>query len=119
MQLVMATTMMMKSILISYYDVTVYLSGITIGWAPGGQNGKAFRLYSRGSSLIHVGKERMCRMSGAVVHNCVIKGPGMASSVSATRHIKDPVPRVEKSRASCPGGRFPPSFIHRKSSSPD
>ena len=28
-------------------------------------------------------------------------------------HIKDPVPLVKKSRASCPGGRFPPSFIHQ------
>ena len=29
------------------------------------------------------------------------------------RHIKDSVPLIEKSRASCPGGKFPPivSFI--------
>ena len=25
--------------------------------------------------------------------------------------MKDPLPLIEKSRASCPGGRFPPSFI--------
>ena len=31
--------------------------------------------------------------------------------VCATGHIKDPVPFLEKSRASCPGGRFPPGFI--------
>ena len=29
-----------------------------------------------------------------------------------TEHIKDPVPLVEKSRALCPGGRFP-NFIHK------
>ena len=37
----------------------------------------------------------------------------MSSRVCATGHLKDPVPFVEKSRASCPGGRFPPSFIHQ------
>ena len=31
----------------------------------------------------------------------------------AAGHIKDPVPLFEKSRASCPSGRFPPSFIHQ------
>ena len=31
----------------------------------------------------------------------------------ATGHIKDPVPLIEKRRASCPGGRFRPSFIHQ------
>ena len=31
----------------------------------------------------------------------------------ATGHIKDSVPLVERSRALCPGGRFPPSFIHQ------
>ena len=31
--------------------------------------------------------------------------------VYAPGHIKDPVPLVEKSRASGPSGRFPPSFI--------
>ena len=36
----------------------------------------------------------------------------MSRRVCATGHIKDPVPLIEKSRASCPGGRFPPSFIH-------
>ena len=34
-------------------------------------------------------------------------------AVSATGHIKDPVPFIKKSRVSCPGGRFPPSFIHQ------
>ena len=33
--------------------------------------------------------------------------------VCASGHIKDPVPLIEKSSASCPGGRFPPSFIPR------
>ena len=37
----------------------------------------------------------------------------MSSRVCATGHIKDPVPLIEKSRASCPGGRFPPGFIHQ------
>ena len=32
---------------------------------------------------------------------------------SVTRHIKDPVPFIEKSRASCPGGRCTPSLIHQ------
>ena len=36
----------------------------------------------------------------------------MSSSVYATGHIKDPVPLIKR-RASCPGGRFPPSFIHQ------
>ena len=42
------------------------------------------------------------------VQNC-----SMSSRVCATGHIKDPVPLIEKSRASCPSGRFPPSFIHQ------
>ena len=36
----------------------------------------------------------------------------MYSRVCATGHIKDPVPLSGKSRASCPGGRFSPSYIH-------
>ena len=40
----------------------------------------------------------------------VNKGLGMSSRVCTTGHIKDPVPLVEKRRASCPGGRFPPRF---------
>ena len=28
-------------------------------------------------------------------------------------YLIDPLPLIEKSRASCPGGRFPPSFIHQ------
>ena len=31
-------------------------------------------------------------------------------SSRVTGHIKDPVPLIEKSRASCLGGRFNPSF---------
>ena len=51
-----------------------------------------------------------------VVHDWVNKGLGMSSRVCATGHIKDPVPELcnmEKSRALCSGGRFPPSFIHQ------
>ena len=36
-----------------------------------------------------------------------------AVSVRLSIIIKDPVSPIEKSRASCPGGRFPPSFIHQ------
>ena len=43
----------------------------------------------------------------------VIKGLGVYSRVYATRHIKDPVPPIEKRRGLSPGGRFPPSFIHQ------
>ena len=48
-----------------------------------------------------------------MVHDWVIKGPRMSSRVCATGHIKDPVPLIEKSRESCPGGRYLPSFIHQ------
>ena len=37
----------------------------------------------------------------------------MSSRVCVTGHIKDPVSLIEKSRLLCPGGRFPPSFIHQ------
>ena len=37
----------------------------------------------------------------------------MSTDACVTGHIKDPVPFIEKSRASCPGGRFPPRFIHQ------
>ena len=37
----------------------------------------------------------------------------MSSRVCATELIKYPVPLIEKSRASCPGGRFPPCFIYQ------
>ena len=37
----------------------------------------------------------------------------MSSRVCATGYIKDPVPLIVKDRALCPGGRFPPSFIHQ------
>ena len=48
-----------------------------------------------------------------VVHGWANKGLGMSSRVYATGHIKDHVPLIGKSRASCPGGRFPPIFIHQ------
>ena len=32
--------------------------------------------------------------------------------ITLTGHIQDPMPLIEKSRASCPGGRFP-SFIYQ------
>ena len=38
---------------------------------------------------------------------------GMSNRVFATGHIKDPVPLVERGRASCHGGRFPTSFIQQ------
>ena len=47
-----------------------------------------------------------------VVHDWVIKGL-MSSRVCVTGHIKDPVPLIEKSRTSCPSGRFSTSFIHQ------
>ena len=48
-----------------------------------------------------------------VVYDWVNKDLGMSNPVCATGHIKDPVPFIEKSRPLCPGGRFPPSFIHQ------
>ena len=36
-----------------------------------------------------------------------------SSSSCVTVHIKQPVAHDETSRALCPGGRFPPSFIHQ------
>ena len=51
-----------------------------------------------------------------MVYDCLIKDLDMYSCVCATGHIKDPVPLLEKSRASSPGGRFSPSFIYQKSS---
>ena len=48
-----------------------------------------------------------------VIHDWVNKGLGMPSRVCATGHyIKDPVPLIKTSGALCPGGRFPPTFIH-------
>ena len=46
-----------------------------------------------------------------MVHDWVNKGLGMSSHGCATGHIEDPL--IEKSMASCPGGRFPPSFIYQ------
>ena len=40
----------------------------------------------------------------------VIKGLGMSSHVCVTKHIHIPISLVEKSRASCPGGR---SLLYR------
>ena len=57
-----------------------------------------------------------CRGSGPVVCDCLIKGLGMSSRVSVTRHIRGPLPLVKKSRASCSDGRFIPGFTHQKSS---
>ena len=37
----------------------------------------------------------------------------MSSRVCVTGHIKDHAPLIEKSRASCPGGRVCPSFLHQ------
>ena len=37
----------------------------------------------------------------------------VSTAVSATGHIKDPTPLIEKRRGLSPGGRFPPSFIHQ------
>ena len=48
-----------------------------------------------------------------MVHSWANKGLGMSSRVCATGHIKDPLRLIEKRRASCPDGRFPPSFIHQ------
>ena len=36
----------------------------------------------------------------------------MSSRVCVTGHIKYSVPLIKTSRASFPGGRFPPSFIY-------
>ena len=57
----------------------------------------------------------LCRstLTPPVPHDWVIKGLGMFSRVCAAGLIKDPVPLIEKSRVSCPGGRFPPSFIYQ------
>ena len=48
-----------------------------------------------------------------VLQDWVNKGLGMSSRVCATGHRTDPGPLIEKSRALCPGGRFPPTFIHQ------
>ena len=37
----------------------------------------------------------------------------MSSRVYATGHTQYPLPLIDKSRTSCPGGRFPPGFIHQ------
>ena len=61
-------------------------------------------------------KSASCRStltSPPVVHDWVNKGLGTSSHVCVTGHITNPVPLSEKSRASCPGGKFPPSFVHQ------
>ena len=52
-------------------------------------------------------------VSLSVVPDWVMKGLGVYSRIGVTGHKQDPVPLVKQSRASCPGGRFPPSFIHQ------
>ena len=37
----------------------------------------------------------------------------MSGRVCVIGHIKNRVPLIKKSRALCPGGRFPSSFIHQ------
>ena len=56
-----------------------------------------------GSNLPHVGQHFVC----PAVCMCWL-----------WLHVKDPVPLIEKSRAWCPGGRFPSSFIHEVITSP-
>ena len=53
------------------------------------------------------------REKGGVVDDWVINGLAMSSRPAATGHRKDPVPLVEKSRASVSGDRFPPSFLRQ------
>ena len=48
-----------------------------------------------------------------VLRDLVTKGLGMSSLVSATGHIKDSVPLIEKRRGLSPSGRFPPSLLHQ------
>ena len=36
-----------------------------------------------------------------------------SSHVCVTMHIQNPLLLIKKSRVLCPGGRFPPSFIHQ------
>ena len=43
----------------------------------------------------------------------IIKGLGISSHVCATVRNKRSRALIEKSRALCPGGRFPSSFIHQ------
>ena len=47
------------------------------------------------------------------INSWVNKGLGISSCVSVTGHIKDTVALIEKSRALCPSGRLPPSYIHQ------
>ena len=49
----------------------------------------------------------------AVLRDWGVKGPGMSSRACGTGYIKDHMPLIEKRRGLSPGGRFPPSFIHR------
>ena len=55
-----------------------------------------------------------CKTFRPVVQDGVNKGVGMSIRGCATGHIKDPLPLVKKSRASCTGARFPPSFIYQE-----
>ena len=80
------------------------------GW--GGSVGSAFDSVSMCSRFeSHHGTEHFG--SPPVLRDWVIKGLGMSSRISATGHIKDPVPLIEKRRGLSPGGRFHSSFIHQ------
>ena len=46
-----------------------------------------------------------------MVHDWSIKGLGMFSRVGETGNVEDPMQLIEKSRALCPNGRFPPRFF--------
>ena len=50
---------------------------------------------------------------GAILPRVVQCIPHSSSRVCAAGHLKDPLPLIEKSRASCPSGSFPHSFIHQ------
>ena len=72
-----------------------------------------YQLTLGGTNLFSL-RQRISEISAEmVIVVWVNKGLGMSSRVCATGHVKDPVPLIEKSRASYPGGRFPPSFIYQ------
>ena len=55
-----------------------------------------------------------CLVPDHLTFRPVVQGVGMSIRGCATGHIKDPLPLVKKSRASCTGARFPPSFIYQE-----
>ena len=77
--------------------------GLVIGVFDCGPTGRPFESASCRSTLT----------PPPVFHDWVNKGLGMSNRGHVCIFIKDPLPLIEKSRVSCPGGRFPPSFIHR------